>query len=399
MVAPPDGGAETGRPKLRVTDIFRRHGEAYGAERALVPSQRKVLRNLAACRTAALGGHLEVCDHCGFERPAYNSCRDRHCPSCQAAAAHVWLDQRLVRVLPTHHFHVVFTLPEELRPVALRNGAVVYDILLRAAAEVLDVLGRQRLGAQLGVTSVLHTWTRAMLYHPHVHCVVTGGGLALDGSRWVPTPRRFLLPVAVLRKLFRGIVRHRLRAAFDAGKLDLGGACIEHAEPRAFARLLRSIHRKRWVVYSKPPFAGAEAVFRYLGRYTHRVAISDHRLVAVTDDAVTFETKHGQRTTVEPTEFIRRFLLHVLPAGFHKIRHTGVYAATNVHRRLARAHALLGSAPKREPPSAPEPADEELAKRREDRICPCCGVGVLIRITIPRPRTRAPGAPTPRDTS
>ena len=317
MVAPLEGGVDRGRPKLRVTDIFRRHGEAYGADHALVPHQRKVLRNLGACRTAALGGHLEFCDQCGFERPAYNSCRDRHCPGCQAAASHEWLEKRLLRVLPTHHFHVVFTLPEELRPVALRNGVVVYDILLRAAAEALGVLGRQRLGAQLGVTSVLHTWTRAMLYHPHVHCVVTGGGLALDGARWVPTPRHFLLPVAVLRKLFRGIVRRRLRDAFDAGLLDLGGACAEHAEPRAFARLLRSIYRKRWVVYSKPPFDGTDAVFRYLGRYTHRVAISDHRVVAVDDHTVTVPSQRFLPVRSHfrlPVEPVRRPLI-ACPTG------------------------------------------------------------------------------------
>ena len=243
-----------------------------------------------------------------------------------------------------------------------------------------------------------------MLYHPHVHCVVTGGGLAPDGARWVPTPRHFLLPVAVLRKLFRGIVRRRLRDAFDAGSLDLGGACAEHAEPRAFARLLRSIYRKRWVVYSKPPFDGTDAVFRYLGRYTHRVAISDHRVVAVDDHTVTFKTKHGQQITVTPTEFIRRFLLHVLPAGFHKIRHTGLYAATNVHSRLERARALLGGGTASPPPGdldlAPaEPTDIESAEPTQRRSCPCCGVGLLLRLPLPRPKTRPPLGPTPMDTS
>lgn len=396
MVAPAEGEAASKRerPKLRVTDIFRLHGEAFRADHVLTPDQHRVLRALAACRTAALGGHLEVCDQCGYERPAYNSCRNRHCPGCQATAAHEWLEQRLERVLPTHHFHVVFTLPEELRPLALRNGAVVYDILLRSAAQVLDVLARQRLGAQLGVTSVLHTWTRAMLYHPHVHCVVTGGGLAVDGERWIATPRHFLFPVAVMRKLFRGIVRRRLRDAFDAGKFDLGGACAGFADPRAFAKLLRSIHRKRWVVYAKPPFAGADKVFTYLGRYTHRVAISDHRLVSVGDDAVTFGTRHGQQTTVEPGEFIRRFLLHVLPSGFHKIRHTGLYAATNVHTRLLRAHLLLGT------PVAMLAHSEIVEEEREaPRTCPCCKVGTLFRLPIARPRRQPADPPRPLDTS
>jgi hypothetical protein len=396
VVALVEGVEERGRPKLRVNDIFRRHGEGFGADHVLTPGQHKVLRALIACRTAALGGHLEFCDACGFQRPAYNSCRNRHCPGCQAAASHEWLEQRLVRVLPTHHFHVVFTLPEELRPLALRNGAVVYDILLRAAAEALDVLGRQRLGARLGVTSVLHTWTRAMLFHPHVHCVVTGGGLALDGSKWVPTPRGFLLPVAVLRKLFRGIVRRQLRVAYDAGKLDLGGECAALAEPKVFARLLRSLFRKRWVVYSKPPFAGADRVFEYLGRYTHRVAISDHRLLALTDDAVTIRTKHGQQATIAPAEFIRRFLLHVLPGGFHKIRHTGLYAAANVHTKLVRAAEVLGGV-RPQPPAKPEPVDdgdEPGPVAAASRTCPCCKVGTLVRIDVPRPQRRsAPPAP------
>ena len=402
MVAPALGGAAgSTRPRLRVNDIFRRHGEAFGADHVLTPAQHKVLRALIACRTAALGGHLEVCDACGFERPAYNSCRNRHCPGCQAVASKEWLEQRLARVLPTHHFHVVFTLPEELRPLALRNGAVVYDILLRAAAETLDVLGRQRLGARLGVTAVLHTWTRAMLYHPHVHCVVTGGGLALDGAKWVPTPRGFLLPVAVLRKLFRGMVRRKLRVAYDAGKLDLGGECAPLADPKEYARLLRSLFRKRWVVYSKPPFAGAVKVFAYLGRYTHRVAISDHRLLALTDDAVTIRTKHGQQATVAPAEFIRRFLLHVLPTGFHKIRHTGLYASANVHTRLVQASGLLGGE-RPQHPAEPELVDHEDGPdtvAAATRACPCCEVGTLFRIEVPRPTRRAPQPPLRLDSS
>lgn len=376
-----------GRPALRVADIFRRHAEDYALDHVLTPGQHKVLRALSTCRTAALGGHVDICDQCGFERPAYNSCRDRHCPGCQAGAAHTWLDQRLVRVLPVHHFHVVFTLPKELRPLALRNGSVVFGILLRTAAEVLDTLARQRLGAQLGVTSILHTWTRSMLFHPHVHCVVTGGGLDLDGSRWVATSRSYLFPVAVLRKLFRRRVRQRLREAFDAGSFDFGGECARLADVRAFRRLLRSIHRKRWVVYSKPPFAGTGQVFAYLGRYTHRVAVSDHRLVAATDDAVTFKTQYGQCVTVAPSEFIRRFLLHVLPRGFHKIRHAGLYAGTNVRTRLARAKAILGDTSPEVDPAPTEHGDDdpegEPAGDSAPRICPCCGAGTLVRLPLP----------------
>ncbi len=390
------------RPALKVADVFRRHGEAYAAAHVLTPAQGRVLGALRACRTAVLGGHLEVCDTCGFERPAYNSCRNRHCPGCQALAQREWLEKRLERVLPTHHFHVVFTLPAELRPVALRNGKVVYGLIMRAAHEVLSTLGRQRLGATLGVTEVLHTWTREMLFHPHVHCVVTGGGLAMDGSRWVASSPRFLFPVAVMRKLFRGVVRRGLLRAHERGELDLGGACAEIADPRAFKRMLRGLHRKKWVVYCKPPFAGAKAVFAYLGRYTHRVAISDHRLVALTDDAATFRTRGDARLTVAPDEFIRRFLLHVLPDGFHKIRHFGLYSSTAVRQRLPAAAAALG-----QPRPAPEPDRATEAVAVEDvvqdltgvdlRRCPCCETGRMLRFAVqPQPRGVQP---TPLDTS
>lgn len=397
--APPSSGVGTGgpsgRPALRVTDIFRAHGAAFDAAHVLTPDQGKVLRALAACRTAALGGHLEVCDRCGFERPAYNSCRNRHCPGCQAAAQREWLEQRLVRVLPTHHFHVVFTLPLELRELALRNGAVVYDVLVRAAAEVLGTLADDRLHAQLGITVVLHTWTRQMLFHPHVHCVVTGGGLTRDGATWVATPPNFLFPVAVMRKLFRGVVRRWLRKAFDDHKLAFDGDAL------AFARLLRSIHRKRWVVYAKRPFAGPKQVFAYLGRYTHRVAISDHRILAVSDDAVTFSTRDGGQVTVAPDEFIRRFLLHVLPSGFHKIRHFGLYAAANVHTRLEQARTKLPA------PAEPVPSTDASAATAEtgssdvveSRTCPCCKVGVLLRLPLPRAPPAPRAAIAPLDTS
>jgi len=393
---PPDGGVRTGapggRPTLRVTDIFRDHGAAFDVAHVLTPTQGKVLRALAACRTAALGGHLEVCDRCGFERPAYNSCRNRHCPGCQAAAQREWLERRLVRVLPTHHFHVVFTLPSELRELALKNGAVVYDILLRAAAEVLGTLADDRLHAQLGFTAVLHTWTRKMLFHPHVHCVVTGGGLARDGDRWVGTPRNFLFPVAMMRKLYRGVVRHWLRDAHEQGRLAFDG------DARGFARLLRSIHRKKWVVYAKRPFSGPKQVFAYLGRYTHRVAISDHRLLALTDGAVSFSTRDGGQVTVTPEEFIRRFLLHVLPTGFHKIRHFGLYAAANVHTRLERARARL-PAPIDTIGEVADPETPQTVPVAETRACPCCKVGVLLRLPLPSARPAPASAPVPLDSS
>ena len=396
------GRGASSRPALRVTDVFRRHGAAFDATNVLTPEQGRVLRALMVCRTAALGGHLEICDSCGFERPAYNSCRDRHCPGCQALAQHRWVEQRLGRVLPTHHFHVVFTLPEELRALAYRNRATVYALMMRAAADVLSTLGEQRLGATLGITEVLHTWTREMLLHPHVHCVVTGGGLSLDDTRWVPTSKRYLFPVAVLRKMFQRAVRNGLLRAASRGELAFGGACSHLEEPNALRRLLRSVGRKKWVVYCKPPFAGAEHVFSYLGRYTHRVAISDHRLVLHTDDDVVFRTRGTASVAVTPIEFMRRFLLHVLPIGFHKIRHFGLYAGA-LHDRLALAAAHLGQ------PRLPEPPDEQVAEAEpyEDlvltlndvdvRRCPACRTTVLR--CAPLPSQVSTPAPMPVDTS
>jgi len=385
-------GAPVGRPRLRVSDVFRQHGRAFAARHPLTADQGRVLGALIACRTAQLGGHLERCDRCDYERPVYNSCRNRHCPGCQALAQRDWIDGRLRRVLPVHHFHVVFTLPAELRPLAQRNAAIVFTVLVRSAARVLATLGKQRLGATLGVTTVLHTWTRQMLFHPHVHCVVTGGGLALDGTSWVGTPRHFLFPVAVMRALFRRLVREALLDAFDKGELDLGGACADLADRTAFRRMLRGLRRKHWVVYCKPPFAGAEGVFRYLGRYTHRVAISDQRVVAVTDEAVTFRTRGEQRCTVSPDEFVRRFLLHVLPARFHKMRHFGLYASGSVNGKLPIAAALCPPAP------APRPAEiaadgapsaEAPTKADEPQRCPCCEQGRIVRIELGR-STAAP---------
>ena len=386
-----------------MTDIFRLHGADYNACHVLTPDQGRVLGALRACRTAALGGHLEVCDTCGYQRPVYNSCRNRHCPGCQALAQHKWLEKRMERVLPTHHFHVVFTLPEELRPLARRNATVVFGAMMRAANEVLSSLARTRLDAVLGVTEVLHTWTRAMLFHPHVHCVVTGGGLSLDGQRWVQTPKSFLFPVSAMRKLFRAILRKALLRAHERGELDFGGDCANLVDLAAFKRLFRGLHRKKWVVYCKPPFEGARQVFAYLGRYTHRVAISDHRLVALHDDAVTFRTKNGGQVTLTPQEFIRRFLLHVLPSGFHKIRHFGLYSSAHVHNKLPAAAALLGKPRPAEP--EPQTSDDDhdfedvvLQLTGEDlRRCPCCDDGILLR--HPLPKAPLPEPPPTLDSS
>jgi len=357
-----------GEPRPRVATIFRRHAASFRALHPLARQPARVLAAVSSCRTQTLGGHLDVCTHCGLVRPVYHSCRDRHCPSCQAWRQDDWIDARVEKVLACGHFHAVFTLPSELRPLALRNPRLVYDLMFAAVSETLRLLGRERLGAQVGATLVLHTWTRQMLYHPHVHGIVTGGGLALDGTRWVGANPRFLFPVGALRKLFRALVRRGLREAFDRGALDLGGPCAAWAEPRAFGALLRSLYAKNWVVYCKAPLAGPEHIFRYLGRYTHRVAISDQRLVEVTDQHVVFRTHGKDRVTVTPHEFIRRFLLHVLPKGFHKIRHVGLYAPSRSNTDLAVAHRLLGLRPVPEPP----PGSPEAARRARRRELPRC---------------------------
>lgn len=384
--SPPSGAvAEPSARALLLAHVFRRHGVAYRDAHVLTPEQARVLAAVRVCRTAELGGFVDVCPACGFTRQVFHSCRDRHCPSCQANAQGEWIAQREARVLPVRHFHVVFTLPSELRPLALRNGRIVYDAMFAAASETLQSLARSRLDASLGATVVLHTWTREMLYHPHLHCVVTAGGLTEAGA-WVHTPPHFLFPIAAMRKVFHAVVRKHLIAAYAAKAFDLAGDCAHLVEPRAFTRFLRSLHRKKWVVYAKAPFAGPEHVFRYLGQYTHRVAISDHRVVAITDDTVTFRTRGRGRVTVSCDEFIRRFLLHVLPSGYHKIRHYGLYASANVNAKLPVARAFLErERPSKvacEVPAVAEEADDERSR------CPECG-GRLVVIEIARGSMKA----------
>lgn len=362
----PRGPTTHGAVPLRVAEIFRRHGEDYRRANVLGPSQARVLAALSCCRTAQLGGHIEHCSACGHAHPVYNSCRDRHCPSCQAYAQRNWIAEREERILPVRHFHVVFTLPSELRVVARSDPRAVYDLLFAAASETLLTLGRDRLGAKLGVTMVLHTWTRELQFHPHVHCVVTAGGLTEDGG-WAATHPRFLFPVAVMRKLFRGIVRSGLRRRFDAGKLRVPDHLTERSSFRA---LLRSLHRKQWVVYAKAPFQGAHHVFRYLGRYTHRVGISDQRLVALGERTVTFRTRGAAQITLPVDEFIRRFLLHVLPDNFHKIRHYGLYSGSAVRNDLPIARVVVRDLPDRAPPPPPQPAPTPIVGPRP---CPACG--------------------------
>lgn len=326
-------GAPPERPRHEVAEVVRLCGDAFVREHPhLSREQRRVLRDVAACRTAVLGGHLDVCDACGVGRPSYNSCRNRHCPKCQALRQAQWVEARSVRLLPTHYFHVVFTLPAELRPLALAHRTDLFELLFQCASRTLAELAHDKLRAQLAVTAVLHTWSRDLGFHPHVHCIVSGGGFDHTRDAWVAAREKFLFAVHVMGALFRGKMLAALRDAHQRGRVDLG------TDPDAF---LRPLYRKRWVVYAKPPFGNAEHVVRYLGRYTHRVGISNARIQDVSADAVRFATRDGKHATLRPAEFLRRFLLHVLPAGFVKIRHFGLLAPANVGDRLDRARQRL----------------------------------------------------------
>ncbi len=385
------------RPRLEVAEVFRAHGAAYRRTHALTPQQARAMRAIESCRTAVLGGHLEVCDRCGFSRPAYNSCRNRHCPKCQARAQAAWVEKHVARILPTHYFHVVFTLPEELRDIVHRNRILLFNLLFTAASETLLELGADRLGATLAVTAVLHTWTRQMSFHPHLHCVVSGGGLAADGTSWRATREDYLFPHLVLSRLFRGKYLAGLVRLYERGVLNLGGACTALADPDVFRLFKQRLYAKDWVVYAKPPFAGPEQVYRYLGRYTHRIAISNARLEAFDPSGVRFRTKHGKRVTLRPEEFIRRFLLHVLPEGFHKIRHYGLLASGNLKIKLETARSILGAPPAAEPEAESAPAEDDregLASTELDPArCPQCAAGTLVARPLPAAPSRSPPLP------
>lgn len=390
----PCAGLRTTGARYEVAQIVRGHAARLQERHNVTAEHRAVLRAIAACRTAALGGHLQVCGHCGHQRPHYNSCRNRHCPKCQALAQYRWLQARVVRILPVHHFHVVFTLPAELRALFLHNRRRLYALLFEAAPGALLQLAMdpRRLGAQLGITAVLHTWRRDLGLHPHLHCVVTGGGLSPDAQRWVSTRPGFLFPVRVLGSLFRGKFLDALASLYHRGQLELSGACTALADPREFQRFLGNLYTKNWVVYSKPPFGDARAVFAYLGRYTHRIAISNARLLAVDDDAVRFRTRHGKSTTVDPVEFLRRLMLHVLPKGFVRIRHFGLLAPSGVATKLAVARGLLTQ--RAEQPVLPSSSSSEHAPAADSDVpdyvrlyrdltgidlllCPNCGADAM----------------------
>jgi hypothetical protein len=339
---------------LEVADIFRRHGEAYRQAHAghLGRTERRIMGAIEACRTAALGGHLERCTDCGLIRVAYNSCRNRHCPKCQGPARAAWLAERQAELLPVPYFHVVFTLPAPAAEIAFQNKAAVYAILFKAAAETLSTIAAdpRRLGAEIGFVAVLHTWGQNLQHHPHVHCLVPGGGLALNDKRWVSCRPSFFLPVRVLSRLFRRLFLEKLRAAFAAGELRFFGALARLADAPAFAQCLAELRRVEWVVYGKRPFAGPAAVLAYLGRYTHRVAIANSRLVTLAGDQVSFrwrDYRHHNKSkvmTLAADEFIRRFLLHALPDGFHRIRHYGFPANRGRADKLALCRQLLAVA-------------------------------------------------------
>ncbi len=384
------------RASLEVADIFRAAGPGYRAAHAghLSLVQLKVMTAIENCRTAALGGHVEACEDCGHWRIAYNSCRNRHCPKCQGAAARTWLAEREADLLPVGYFHVVFTVPAEVADIAWQNKAALYDLLFRAASETMLTIAAdpKHLGARIGITAVLHTWGSAMTYHPHVHMIVPGGGIAADRSRWISTRPAFLLPVRVLGALFRRLFLTRLIRLYDAGRLAFFGSAGHLTERRAFLRHLAPARKKRWVVYAKPPFAGPQAVLAYLSRYTHRVAISNRRLIAFGETGVTMRYKDyrrdgadRQRVMTLPTdEFIRRFLLHVLPRGFHRIRHYGLLAGSARKASLALARMLLAVAPEPANDNADEPVDHRPP-------CPCCGGHMAIIETFER--WRQPRAP------
>ncbi|CTQ58473.1 IS91 family transposase [Roseibium album] len=383
------------RASLEVADIFRAAGPAYRAthEGHLSLAQLKVKSAVEQCRAAALVGHVEACEDCGHWRIAYNSCRNRHCPKCQGAAARTWLAEREADLLPVGYFHVVFTLPAEVAAIAFQNKAVVYDRLFRAASETMLTIAAdpKHLGARIGITAVLHTWGSAIVHHPHVNMIVPGGGISLDGTRWISSHPAFLLPVRVLGKLFRRLFLTRLITLHDAGRLAFFGSMSQLANRRAFLRHLKPVRSKRWVVYAKPPFAGPQAVLAYLARYTHKVAISNRRLIRFDENGVSFRYKDYRRDstdrqqvmTLTADEFIRSFLLHVLPRGFHRIRHYGLLAGTSRKASLDHARELLSVASELEK-DAPEPAETRPP-------CPCCGGHMVIIETFARwQQPRAP---------
>jgi hypothetical protein len=372
-----------------VADVFRAHGPAYRQSHEMSLRHLRAMRAIEICRTAVLGGHVDECDHCGALKISYNSCRNRHCPKCQCLDKERWLEARKTDLLPTRYFHVVFTLPESLRPLALRNQDVIYSILFRAASQTLREVTQdpKHLGAEVGFIAVLHTWSQTLMDHPHLHCIVTGGGLSLDGKRWIRCKRKFFIPVKVLSRVFRGKFLAYLKELREKGRLSFPGHIAPLKEHHAFKSLLTSLYGQEWVVYCKPPFHNVERVIDYLGRYTHRVAISNNRLVTLEGDRLSFRyrDRHDNDTiklmTLEASEFIRRFLLHILPDGFVKIRHYGILSTRNRKSKLARCMALLGVHHRDQEQEKHRMPWEDLLEQItgvDPRTCPYCGKGKMV---------------------
>jgi predicted Zn-ribbon and HTH transcriptional regulator len=391
------------RPALEVADIFRHHGPAWRLAHAghVSLDQLKVMSAIESCRTAALGGHVARCEDCAYTTIAYNSCRNRHCPRCQGAAAKQWLADREADLLPVPYYHVVFTLPGQIADIAYQNKAVLYDLLFKVSAETMLTIAAdpKHLGVRIGITSVLHTWGSALTHHPHVHMIVPGGGISPDGERWVSCRAGFFLSVRVLSRLFRRLFLEKLVAAHQAGRLSFFGDDIHPADAQSFAAFLAPLRKVEWVVYAKRPFGGPEAVLAYLSRYTHRVAIANSRLIAVDKGGVTFKWKdyriegrdRYKQMTLATDEFIRRFLIHVLPKGLHRIRHYGLFAKCACTDNIARARELLAAAkPEGQPASA--------AVDPNKPTCPCCGGRMIIIEVFARGATPShqPTAPTHR---
>ena len=394
-VRPDDSAIPEAGVRLEMADVLRRHGDAYRRQHAghLGRVERRVMSAIVACRTAALGGHVEACDDCGMRRIAYNSCRNRHCPKCQGQARARWLAERQSELLPVPYFHVVFTLPAPIAAIAFQNKAVAYAILFRAATQAMTTLAAnpRRLGAEIGGVAVLHTWGQTLTHHPHVHCVVPGGGLSPDGARWIAGRPNFFLAVKPLARLFRRLFLERLTAAFSAGALGFFGDLASLADPTAFTTHVAAMQRIDWVVYAKKPFGGPAQVLAYLGRYTHRVAIANSRLVALDDDQVAFSWKDYRQDgaakvmKLKPDEFIRRFLLHTLPHGFHRIRSFGFMANGHRAAKLALCRSLLADRAEKTAPDNADPSSLNSGRQTNADlpVCPNCGGVTRIIARVP----------------
>jgi hypothetical protein len=408
------------RPRLEVADIFRTHGEDYRSTHPLNKEQLKATTDIQRCRTAALGGHVDVCDNgCGFMRISYNSCRNRNCPKCQGLQSAGWFERRCERILPTQYFHVVVTFPHQLNPLILHNKEVLYNILFQATAQSLLELARdwKRLQAHIGFTAVLHTWNQDLRFHPHLHMVVTAGGLDQSQTRWIESRNKFLVPVKALSVKIRGKFVHQLKQAYSQGKIVFRGKIQDLADPETFGSFVKGLYRKTWNLHVKQPFVGPEHVFAYLSRYTHRIAISNHRLLRMIEGSVTFLARDNQHTgkkrrvTVTAEEFIRRFLLHVLPSGFTKIRHYGLMASRNATTKLEIARKLLQESQSKVPDTQGASIPYQPARTWQETffhvtgvdvtVCPQCGNGHLIRqpLSMLHQTTAFQAAPTFLDSS